>query len=244
MVTPRQEISDILNLYSRYEWMKNMNRETNDVCRDGAYFATVGNLDPKCLASRISKIFSCYDYYIRYGGVKLDSDLEPKSVLDKNKPVRTDETDQEWDFKMLHWTLDEIERLQYREYARRVFSLWSRKSTLKNLNLKKIQCIRLLCKQLKQAGKYFMTSRTNTFLKVVLDESKNVITVNKKLDNDKVFPLEKNKYVEKVKAEFVDAIKPYSDFYTYSCCRDDVLGLLENKVPDELVRMIEGYIIG
>ena len=208
-----------------------------------AFFATAGNQDPKCLASRLSKVFSCYDYYIQYSGVESDKNVGPESVCNKSKPIRTDERDYDWDMKMLHWTIDEIERIQYREYYYKLCGVFMKKSTIQNTNLKRIQCIRSLCKQLKKIQKHFRGAN-DVVLKVISEESKNVIAVNKEVDKEQVFPLEKNKYVEKVKAEFVDAIKPYSEFYTYSCCRDEVLGLLENKVPDELVTMIEGYIIG
>jgi len=215
--------------------------ETRDTGK--AFFATVGNLDRKCLASRLSKVLTCYDYYIQYGRVESDKNVIPEPVCNKTKPIRTDETDYDWDMKMLHWTIDEMERIQYREYHHKRYGLLMKKSTIQNTNLKRVQCIRRLCKQLKNIYKYFKGAN-DVVLKVISEESNNVIAVNKEIDNEQVFPLEKNKYVEKVNAEFEDATKLYRDKFQYNNCRDDMLGLLENKMPPELVRMVDKYIMG
>ena len=217
------------------------NRDTSAIKK--AFFATAGNQDPKCLASRLSKVFSCYDYYIQYSGVESDKNVGPESVCNKSKPIRTDERDYDWDMKMLHWTIDEIERIQYREYHHKRYGLFMKKSTIQNTNLKRVQCIRSLCKQLKNLYKYFKGAN-DVVLKVISEESKNVIAVNKEVDKEQVFPLEKNKYVEKVSEEFEDVTKLYRQKLQYNNCRDDMLGLLENKMPPELVRMVDEYIMG
>jgi hypothetical protein len=208
-----------------------------------AFFATAGNQDPKCLASRLSKVFSCYDYYIQYSGVESDKNVGPESVCNKIKPIRTDETDYDWDMKMLHWTIDEIERIQYREYYYKLRGVFMKKSTIQNTNLKRIQCIRSLCKQLKKIQKHFRGAN-DVVLKVMSEESKNVITVNKEVDKEQVFPLEKNKYVEKVSEEFEDVAKLYRQKLQYNNCREDMLGLLGNRMPPELVGIVAEYIIG
>ena len=79
---------------------------------------------------------------------------------------------------------------------------------------------------------------------MISKEANNVIAVNKEVDNKQVFPLEKNKYVEKVNIEFEDTAKLYRDKYLYADSRDDMLGLLENKMPSELVRIVDEYIMG
>ena len=81
-------------------------------------------------------------------------------------------------------------------------------------------------------------------LKVISEESKNVIAVNKEVDKEQVFPLEKNKYVEKVSAEFEDVTKLYRQKLQYNNCREDMLGLLGNRMPPELVGIVAEYIIG
>lgn len=227
------QLADLLGLY-----------EGNDVCRDGAYFANDGALDPYCLASRISRVFTWYNYFIRYDNIRLaPNNTYPCSTLRK-KPVRNGETDQEWDFKMLQWTIQEIENIQRMEYRVGCYPpcdanrLW-----MKKLNLKKMQRVRRLCKQLKNIYKYFKGAN-DVFFKVISKEANNVIVVNKEVDNKQVFPLEKNNYVEKVTAEFHDATKLYRDKYLYADSRDDMLGLLENKMPSELVRMVDEYIMG
>jgi len=227
------QLADLLGLY-----------EGNDVCRDGAYFANAGTLDPHCLASRISRVFTWYDYFSRYDNIKLaPNNSYPFGTLHK-KPVRNDETDQEWDFKMLQWTIQEIENIQRMEYRVCFYNFNnSCRPRLQKMNLKKMQKIRSLCKQLKNLYKYFKGAN-DVLIKVISEESHKVITVNKEIDNKQVFPLEKNNYVEKVNAEFEDATKLYRGKFQYSNCRDDMLGLLENKIPTELVRMVDEYIMG
>lgn len=227
------QLADLLGLY-----------EGNDVCRDRAYFANDGALDPYCLASRISRVFTWYNYFIRYDNIRLaPNNTYPCSTLRK-KPVRNGETDQEWDFKMLQWTIQEIENIQRMEYRVGCYPpcdanrLW-----MKKLNLKKMQRVRRLCKQLKNIYQYFKGAN-DVLLKVISKEANNVIAVNKEVDNKQVFPLEKNNYVEKVTAEFHDATKLYRDKYLYADSRDDMLGLLENKMPSELVRIVDEYIMG
>jgi len=220
--------------------------EGNDVCRDGAYFANAGALDPYCLASQISRVFTWYNYFIRYDNIRLaPNNTYPwcHTRMGVKKPVRNGETDQEWDFKMLQCTIEEIENIQRREYRVGCYPCDSNRLWMKKLNLKKMQRVRRLCKQLKNIYKYFKGAN-DVVLKVISEESKNVIAVNKEIDNKQVFPLEKNNYVEKVTAEFHDATKLYRGKFQYNNCRDDMLGLLENKMPPELVRMVDEYIMG
>lgn len=217
------------------------NRDTS--AKEKAFFATAGNQDRKSLASRLSKVFSCYDYYIQYSGVESDKTVGPESVCNKIKPIRTDETDYDWDMKMLHWTIDEIERIQYREYYYKLRGVFMKKSTIQNTNLKRIQCIRSLCKQLKKIQKHFRGAN-DVVLKVMSEESKNVIAVNKEVDKEQVFPLEKNKYVEKVSEEFEAVAKLYRQKLQYNNCREDMLGLLGNRMPPELVGIVTEYIVG
>ena len=221
--------------------------EGNDVCRDGAYFANAGALDPYCLASQISRVFTWYNYFIRYDNIRLaPNNTYPwcHTRMGVKKPVRNGETDQEWDFKMLQWTIQEIENIQRMEYRVGCYPQCdSNRLWMKKLNLKKMQRVRRLCKQLKNIYKYFKGAN-DVVLKVISQESHKVIAVNKEIDNERVFPLEKNKYVEKVNAEFHDATKLYRGKFQYNNCRDDMLGLLENKMPPELVRMVDEYIMG
>ena len=221
--------------------------EGNDVCRDGSYFVNAGALDPYCLASQISRVFTWYNYFIRYDNIRLaPNNTYPwcHTRMGVKKPVRNGETDQEWDFKMLQWTIQEIENIQRMEYRVGCYPQCdSNRLWMKKLNLKKMQRVRRLCKQLKNIYKYFKGAN-DVVLKVISEESKNVIAVNKEIDNKQVFPLEKNNYVEKVTAEFHDATKLYRGKFQYNNCRDDMLGLLENKMPPELVRMVDEYIMG
>jgi len=220
--------------------------EGNDVCRDGSYFVNAGALDPYCLASQISRVFTWYNYFIRYDNIRLaPNNTYPwcHTRMGVKKPVRNGETDQEWDFKMLQCTIEEIENIQRREYRVGCYPCDSNRLWMKKLNLKKMQRVRRLCKQLKNIYKYFKGAN-DVVLKVISEESKNVIAVNNEIDNKRVFPLEKNKYVEKVTAEFHDATKLYRGKFQYNNCRDDMLGLLENKMPPELVRMVDEYIMG
>lgn len=227
------ELVDLLGLY-----------EGNDVCTSGAYFANAGALDPYCLASRISRVFAWYNYFITYDNIRLAPTNRYPSSITIDKPIRNNETNKEWDFKIINWTVHEIENIQRMEYRVGCYpSSDSNRLWMKKLNLKKMQRVRRLCKQLKNIYKYFKGTN-DVFFKVVSKEANNVIAVNKEVDNKQVFPLEKNKYVEKVNIEFENTAKLYRDKSLYVDCRDNMLGLLENKIPTELVRMVDEYIMG